>query len=190
MRNHPGLASCAVHCRHCSIRFLTHPRNANRRDLRCPFGCREQHRRQLANQRSKKHYRTDEGRWNKKLLNAKRSVPGETAPAAPQGTSCADTPARHEGTTQAGPDSTHQPTQVELEETSHADVKLTLDGFTLDSATLQGVAGRSGEGGCSRNHRRQPSGCGPETISPLRHRCQSLYQPDASRAYAPTPGPG
>ena len=49
LRDHPGLASCAVHCCRCGIRFLTHPRNANRRDLCCEFGCREHHRRQQAN---------------------------------------------------------------------------------------------------------------------------------------------
>ena len=39
-----------------------------------PFGCREHHRRQQANERSKKHYRTDQGRRNKKRLNGKRSA--------------------------------------------------------------------------------------------------------------------
>lgn len=73
MREHPGLASCAVHCCRCGIRFLTHPRNANRRDLRCEFGCREYHRRQLANARSRSHYRTAQGRRNKKQRNGKRS---------------------------------------------------------------------------------------------------------------------
>jgi hypothetical protein len=34
----PDLEPCAVHCRHCGIRFLTHLRNAQRQDLRCPFG--------------------------------------------------------------------------------------------------------------------------------------------------------
>jgi len=59
LRAHPDLAGCAVRCRRCGIRFLTHPRNADREDLRCEFGCRECHRRELANARSKKHYRTD-----------------------------------------------------------------------------------------------------------------------------------
>jgi hypothetical protein len=151
LRNHPGLASCAVHCRHCSIRFLTHPRNASRQDLHCPFGCREHHRRQQANERSKNHYRTDEGRRNKKLLNAKRSaaawdqeawqdhdaVASEITPADSQDASCADTSAPHEDVTQAScADPTHQTTQVGLEESFHVDVKLALDGFTLDEATL------------------------------------------------------
>ena len=74
LRKHPGLASCAVYCCRCKIRFLTHPRNANRRDLCCEFGCRELHRRELANARSQKHYRTDQGRRNKKQLNGKRSA--------------------------------------------------------------------------------------------------------------------
>lgn len=72
-RENPNLAACAVHCRHCQIRFLAHPRCAGRRDLRCPFGCRRHHHRQRANERSRKHYQTDAGRENKKLLNRKRS---------------------------------------------------------------------------------------------------------------------
>lgn len=52
---------------------MTHPRNAGRGDLRCPFGCRQHHRRQSARARSRKHYRTAEGRRNKKRHNGKRS---------------------------------------------------------------------------------------------------------------------
>jgi hypothetical protein len=90
------LEKSVVHCCHCGIRFFTHPRNAGRRDLRCPFGCREHHRRQRANERSKKHYRTDEGRKNKKSLNGKRSLVGRdirnTPPvdAVPTGVSTKD----------------------------------------------------------------------------------------------------
>ena len=40
LRDRPDLQDCAVRCCHCGIRFFTHPRNAGRRDLRCPFGCR------------------------------------------------------------------------------------------------------------------------------------------------------
>lgn len=57
---------------HCGIRFLTHPRNANRRDLRCPFGCRQHHRREEAKKRSAAYRRTHEGKRGKKLLNAHR----------------------------------------------------------------------------------------------------------------------
>ena len=57
---------------HCGIRFLTHPRNANRRDLRCPFGCRQHHRREEAKKRSAAYRRTHEGKRQKKLLNARR----------------------------------------------------------------------------------------------------------------------
>ena len=73
LRDRSDLQDCAVRCCHCSIRFLTHPRNARRQNLRCPFGCREHHRRQLGNQRSKKYYQTNSGRRNKKRINSKRS---------------------------------------------------------------------------------------------------------------------
>jgi hypothetical protein len=147
LRDHPGLASCAVHCRHCGIRFLTHPRNANRRNLHCPFGCREHHRRQQANARSKKHYRTEQGRWKKKLLNGKRSasisdtdtlgeiVHPETG-LGDEDISSTETSAAAEATGHPNRDATRQPTLDELEGSSREDVKLPLDGFTLDEATL------------------------------------------------------
>jgi hypothetical protein len=52
--------------------FLTHPRNAGRRDLRCPFGCREAHRRYQSTKRSTEYYRTKEGKGKKSDLNARR----------------------------------------------------------------------------------------------------------------------
>jgi hypothetical protein len=144
LRDHPGLASCAVQCRHCGIRFLTHPRNAQRRNLRCPFGCRAQHRRQQANERSKKHYRTDRGRRNKKRLNGKRSTAGSstengTSPdAAPtdESVSPSDTSSSLEPISQPIPHGTHPATQVDLEEAGREGVKLLLDGFAFDEAAL------------------------------------------------------
>jgi len=80
LRDRADLADCAVCCCHCGIRFCTHPRNARRRDLRCPFGCREHHRRQRGNARSRKHGQTDKGRANKKKLNtAARIKDGQAA---------------------------------------------------------------------------------------------------------------
>ena len=76
LSDRPDLQDCAVACCHCGIRFLTHPRNARRRNLRCPFGCRTHHRRHRVNERSRKHYGTPKGRRNKKLLNGKRSKAG------------------------------------------------------------------------------------------------------------------
>ena len=67
------MACCLVRCRYCGIRFLTHPCNARRQDLHCPFGCRKEHRRQCANRRSAKHYQTPQGRKNKKARNGQRS---------------------------------------------------------------------------------------------------------------------
>ena len=149
MRDHPGLASCAVSCRHCGIRFLTHPRNANRRDLFCAFGCREHHRRQQANERSKKHYRTDRGRRNKKLLNGKRSAASsnaengvspdaELADTAPTGEdrSSSEASSAVKPALQSAPHPTHQRTQVVLGEAPGQHVQLVLEGFTLDEATL------------------------------------------------------
>ena len=74
LRAHRGLAGCAVRCRRCGIRFLTHPRNAKRKDLCCEFGCRELRRRELANARSKKYYQTAQGWRNKKDHNGNRKA--------------------------------------------------------------------------------------------------------------------
>jgi hypothetical protein len=73
LASNPHLQSCAAHCIHCGIRFLTHPRNAGRENLRCPFGCREHHRRKRSSQRSTAYYQTATGKKKKKLLNARRS---------------------------------------------------------------------------------------------------------------------
>jgi hypothetical protein len=73
VQSHPELQGCVVCCVYCGIRFLTHPRNAGRRDLRCPFGCRRQHRRECANRRSAAHYAKPEGKRAKKRYNLRRS---------------------------------------------------------------------------------------------------------------------
>lgn len=72
MDSHPELRDCAVECVDCRIRFLTHPRNARRINLRCPFGCRRHHRRQRSNERSAAYNRTPEGKQKKERLNARR----------------------------------------------------------------------------------------------------------------------
>ena len=59
-------------CRDCRIFFLTHPRNAGRRDLRCPFGCRDAHRKRRSTERSIAYYNTEEGKTKKKIQNGKR----------------------------------------------------------------------------------------------------------------------
>ena len=76
----PDLLSCLVFCRHCGIRFLTHPRNAGREDLHCPFGCRLHRRRECARRRSQARYQKKNGYKAKKLLNSRRSCPVQEAP--------------------------------------------------------------------------------------------------------------
>lgn len=70
---HPELQGCVVRCVDCDLRFLTHPRNRGRQDLRCPFGCRAHHRRERSRQRSVAYYRTAVGKQKKKRLHARRS---------------------------------------------------------------------------------------------------------------------
>ena len=77
-----------VSCAGCGIRFLTHPRNRGRTDLRCPFGCRERHRQKCANERSCRYYQTAEGRKKKEWRNAERTGwPRPPDPPLPLGSS-------------------------------------------------------------------------------------------------------
>lgn len=79
LRSHSRLQDCVTLCAHCGIRFLTHPRCAGRRDLRCPFGCRTHHRKRRSNQRSTAYYQTPSGKQLKQQLNARR---GRNPPSA------------------------------------------------------------------------------------------------------------
>ncbi len=76
LRAKPHLRACLSRCRHCRIFFLTHPRNAGRRNLRCPFGCREAHRKQQSTQRSVAYYRDPQGKKKKCALNQRRVSKG------------------------------------------------------------------------------------------------------------------
>jgi hypothetical protein len=76
LKTKPHLRRCLARCRHCRIFFLTHPRNAGRTDLGCPFGCSQAHRKQRSSERSTAYYRTAPGREKKRIQNAKRR-PGE-----------------------------------------------------------------------------------------------------------------
>jgi len=86
LRTQPEWRQCLTRCRHCRIFFLTHPRNAGRCDLGCPFGCREAHRQRQSSQRSTAYYQDAPGKEKKRQQNAKRRktrVPA-TPPTAPR----------------------------------------------------------------------------------------------------------
>jgi hypothetical protein len=72
LRGKPCLRRCLTRCRHCRIFFLTYPCNAGRKDLGCPFGCKDAHRKQCSTHRSVEYYRTPEGKFKKKIQNGKR----------------------------------------------------------------------------------------------------------------------
>jgi hypothetical protein len=80
LRLKPWLRKCLARCRHCGVFFLTDVRNAGRRDLSCPFGCREHHRKRESTRRSVAYYREPEGRVKKRDLNARRR---RSPPATP-----------------------------------------------------------------------------------------------------------
>lgn len=72
LRDNPHLRKCLTRCKHCGIFFLTHPRNAGRRDLSCPFGCRQVYQKENLKKRSAKYYRSEKGKKKKKELNERR----------------------------------------------------------------------------------------------------------------------
>jgi hypothetical protein len=120
LRKHPDLQDCAVSCCQCGIRFFTHPRNANRRNLRCPFGCRDHHRRQRGNERSRKHYQTAEAKRKKKRRNGQRSKSAkdaentppreDDAPPSPVGQPTLEKPANPPSVPVSSPESASEPT--------------------------------------------------------------------------------
>jgi hypothetical protein len=54
-----------------------------RKDLRCPFGCREAHRKAQSNGRSAAYYRSKEGRKKKRDLNQRRPAAYRSPAPAP-----------------------------------------------------------------------------------------------------------
>jgi hypothetical protein len=74
LRTKPHLRRCLTRCRHCRIFFLTDPRNAARKDLGCPFGCQQAHRKQQSTRRSVEYYRGDAGKIKKAIQNGKRKA--------------------------------------------------------------------------------------------------------------------
>ena len=66
---------------------------------------------------------------------SKNGVPPDTM-TAEEDASSSDTSSAFEPASQPTPHPTHQPTPVAVEEAPGEDAKLTLEGFTLDEATL------------------------------------------------------
>jgi hypothetical protein len=127
LQSHPELRGCIAYCVDCGIRFLTHPRNAGRRNLRCPFGCREHHRRQQSCQRSTAYYQTAAGKAKKKRLNGRRHRSQVPPAASPQGDlDPRRTPLDRHPTPPTEPATGASPVTVELR----------LDGVVLDESSL------------------------------------------------------
>jgi hypothetical protein len=75
LRAKPHLRRCRIRCRGCRIFFLTHPCNLKQRELiRCPFGCRGEHRRRGALRRCAAYYGTQKGKEAKRKVNRGRCL--------------------------------------------------------------------------------------------------------------------
>jgi hypothetical protein len=88
LKTRPQARAHLTRCRHCRIFFLADPRNAGRKDLGCPFGCQEAHRKTRSTRRSVAYYREPEGKTKKAIQNARRGratatpVQGTAAPVS------------------------------------------------------------------------------------------------------------
>lgn len=140
MRADPDLNRCLVSCCHCGIRFLTDPRNSGRLNLRCPFGCREHHRRQRANQRCREYRRTAKGRKKKELLNARRSLRVKSSVDDRLVSDDELEPvAREDGVESASVEPCHSESRqpsASGEQAAETTVQLPLEGLTLDEASV------------------------------------------------------
>jgi hypothetical protein len=76
LQSRPETRDCLKKCLDCGVAFLTAPQNRDRVDLRCPFGCREQHRGKASAKRSTEYYQTPEGRIKKAAQNDRRGGEG------------------------------------------------------------------------------------------------------------------
>ena len=130
------LMRCIKHCLHCGIRFLPAPQNANREDLRCPFGCAKRHRARQSNERVKAYRQTDVGKAKKDALNARRY--------RRQPSTACESPCDASGHTTLPPCEPADPADSTLAENApqplpaelSVAVELALDGLVLDEASL------------------------------------------------------
>ena len=79
LRNKPQLRRYRARCWHCRIFFIADPRNAGRKDLGCPFGCAEVHRRVRSTERSVAYNGTATGKMKRKQRRRVRGGPSVPA---------------------------------------------------------------------------------------------------------------
>jgi hypothetical protein len=115
--------------------------------LRCRFGCREHHRRQCGNARSRKHNQTDKARANKKKLNTAARIKASQATASD---TASPTPVKQSRQLTANAPSADFADTATVDESPSVDVDVDvdtspailehvtwkLDGFVLDESTL------------------------------------------------------
>lgn len=130
LASHPEIRRCVVRCADCGIRFLTYPQNANRRDLRCPFGCRDHHRRECANRRSAVYCRTAKGKADKRQRNARRNRCEDTVAESPQ----QDIP--HQEPAVAKPPADGRPVDSPPVDELSVTVRLRVEGVVLDESSV------------------------------------------------------
>jgi hypothetical protein len=128
LQSHGELRRCVAHCTHCGIRFLTDPRNAGRRDLGCPFGCRQHHRRQCSSRRSTAYYQTAAGKRKKKRLNGRRHGSRDSAAGQPQ-----EAPGPQATSSEEQP---RDPWQGKVKDPWQGKVELRLEGVVLCESSL------------------------------------------------------
>ncbi len=136
LKSDTELQKCVAHCVHCGIRFLTDSRCAYRTDLRCPFGCRQHHRRQRSNERSTAYYQTPSGRRKKKLLNACRSCDSSRTEVEPRDDASGQLTSPNEQSANEQSANEQSANEQRSYEPS-SKVELSLEGVVLRESTVQ-----------------------------------------------------
>ena len=71
-------------CLQCELPFLSTRSNLGRNDIYCPFGCRLEHKRTKARERSKRYYQKSDKKEKKKKINRTRSEVNKIPHEKPQ----------------------------------------------------------------------------------------------------------
>jgi hypothetical protein len=80
LRTYPRTRRYLRRCAVCRLLFLVDPRNAWRKCVCCPYGCRPIRRRRRSNERVAAYYCTPAGRQKKRALNRARSLRAAPCP--------------------------------------------------------------------------------------------------------------
>jgi len=84
LRDEPRVKRLLARCRHCRIFFIADPQNAGRKDLGCPFGCADFHRRRRSTERSIRYNGSPVGKLKRRQRRGERKLGADRSLAGPK----------------------------------------------------------------------------------------------------------